>query len=84
FVQDQVTLTPQWKLLAGVRMDRFLQHADNRLTGARVAQQQTAYSPRLGLVYQPTQTLSLYANTARSFRPNTGVGAQGNAFAPER
>ena len=84
FVQDQITLTPQWKLLAGVRVDRFLQHADNRLTGESVSQQQTAYSPRLGLVYQPTQTLSLYANTSRSFRPNTGTGAQGNAFAPER
>ncbi|KMW47397.1 TonB-dependent siderophore receptor [Ralstonia insidiosa] len=84
FVQDQITLTPQWKLLAGVRMDRFLQHADNRLTGESVSQQQTAYSPRLGLVYQPTQALSLYANTSRSFRPNTGTGAQGNAFAPER
>jgi iron complex outermembrane receptor protein len=84
FVQDQIALTPQWKLLAGMRMDRFLQRADNRLTGARVAQQQTAYSPRLGVVYQPIETLSLYANTSRSFRPNTGVGAQGNAFAPER
>ena len=84
FVQDQIALSPQWKLLAGMRMDRFLQHADNRLTSTSVAQQQTAYSPRIGIVYQPLQTLSLYANTSRSFRPNTGVGAQGNAFAPER
>jgi len=84
FVQDQITLWPQWKVLAGMRMDRFLQHAENRLTGVQVAQQQTAYSPRVGIVYQPTQALSVYANASRSFRPNTGASAQGNAFAPER
>jgi iron complex outermembrane receptor protein len=36
-----------------------------------------------GVVYQPTEAWSLYANYSRSFVPNTDTDDQGNTFDPE-
>ncbi|CAM3527708.1 ferrichrome-iron receptor [Flavobacterium saliperosum S13] len=33
-----------------------------------------AFSPKAGLVYQPTKNTSLFASYANSFTPNTGIG----------
>jgi iron complex outermembrane receptor protein len=41
-----------------------------------------AFSPRLGLVYQPLKTTSLFASYSNSFTPNSGFDEQGNAVAP--
>jgi iron complex outermembrane receptor protein len=84
YVQDQIGLSPQWKLLAGVRHDRYRQHIDDRAAGSTTVQEPSATSPRIGLTWLPTSTLSLYASAGRSFRPNVGVGADGEAFAPEK
>jgi iron complex outermembrane receptor protein len=83
FLQDQISLSERWKLLAGVRMDYFRQTVDNNLNGTRQNQQHHKASPRLGVTYLLSQRLSLYANASRSFRPNSGVGEDGDAFAPE-
>ena len=34
-----------------------------------------AFSPQIGLVYQPSDTISLYASYSRSFRAQTGFSA---------
>ena len=39
--------------------------------------------PFLGLVYKATDTLSLYGNYSRSFKPNTQVDDAGHTFDPE-
>ncbi|MFD2720764.1 TonB-dependent siderophore receptor [Hymenobacter monticola] len=41
-----------------------------------------AFSPRLGLVYQPLKTTSLFASYSNSFAPNSGFDEQGDALAP--
>jgi iron complex outermembrane recepter protein len=41
-----------------------------------------AFSPRIGLVYQPIQPVSLYANWSRSFLPSFGTDRLGNPFKP--
>ena len=41
-----------------------------------------AFSPRAGLVYQPTKHTSLFASYANSFSVNTGTDVYGNALAP--
>ncbi|NES98849.1 MAG: TonB-dependent receptor, partial [Desertifilum sp. SIO1I2] len=40
------------------------------------------FSPRLGIVYQPADWLSLYASYSRSFEINSGTDAAGNPFDP--
>ncbi|EAY71947.1 Outer membrane receptor protein [Burkholderia dolosa AU0158] len=72
------------RVLAGLRWDRFHQSVENRLKGVTTSQLQTALSPRIGIVYEASAALSLYANTAYSFRPNNGADANGHAFDPEK
>ncbi|MFT4246477.1 MAG: TonB-dependent siderophore receptor [Pseudomonas sp.] len=83
FVQDQITLSERWKLLAGVRLDRFEQRVRNNLAGTTQQQRHGAASPRLGVVYLPNAQLSWYANASTSFRPNAGVDENGQAFDPQ-
>lgn len=84
YAQDTLAFGPHWKVLAGLRWDRFHQSVENRLKGVTTSQLQTAVSPRLGVVYEMSPALSLYANTAYSFRPNNGADADGRAFDPEK
>ena len=83
YAQDQINLSPQWKLLAGVRYDRYRQHIEDRAIGTVTNQEPSATSPRLGLTWLPNQTWSAYASIGRSFRPNVGTNASGGAFDPE-
>lgn len=83
FVQDQMDLTAQWKLLAGLRLDRFRQEQINRLRGTSQKQTHSAASPRLGVNYMITPNSSVYASYGRSFRPNSGTDAQGAPFDPQ-
>ncbi|AWN55820.1 TonB-dependent siderophore receptor [Methylobacterium sp. 17Sr1-1] len=87
YAQDQISLTPEWKALVGARFDVFEQSFRERTTGLQTDQTHFAASPRAGLVYQPLQALSFYANVGTSFRPNTGpdafAAARSAPFAPE-
>ncbi len=84
YAQDTLAFGPHWKILAGLRWDRFHQSVENRLKGTTSSQVQTALSPRIGIVYEMSPALSLYANTAYSFRPNNGADVDGRAFDPEK
>jgi iron complex outermembrane receptor protein len=55
----------------------------NHRTAAVNRQRLHATSPRVGLVYQPTASTSLYASSARGFRPNSGIGIDNAAFPAE-
>jgi iron complex outermembrane receptor protein len=83
YLQDQLTLAPRWKALLGVRHDSYRQLVRNFRTATVNRQALGATSPRAGLVWQPTDTLALYASTARGFRPNSGIGIDNTGFAPE-
>ncbi len=69
YAQDQVSFNEQWKMLAGVRFDRFKQEQDDRRTGLVQSRTDSVWSPRIGVVYQPGQAHALYANLSRSFLP---------------
>jgi iron complex outermembrane receptor protein len=83
YVQDQVTLVENLKLLMGGRFDlfrqsrRFSSDPEQRLSG-------NAFSPRIGIVYQPIQPISLYASYSKSFTPVEGTAFGGDTFAPEQ
>ncbi|MCY1435016.1 Ferrichrome outer membrane transporter/phage receptor [compost metagenome] len=84
FVQDQVALTERLKALAGVRLERFEHDYDNYLPNSKSWQAaDNAVTPRLGLLYDLTDTVAIYANTARAFKPNSGASRQGDGFDPE-
>jgi iron complex outermembrane receptor protein len=83
YLQDAITLSPQWRAVVGLRTDRYDQTLDNRRTGVRTPQTPTATSPRVGLSYLPDAAWTLYANAGRSFRANVGSDVAGQAFAPE-
>ncbi|MFK4234714.1 TonB-dependent siderophore receptor [Pseudomonas guariconensis] len=85
FIQDQVALTDRLKALAGLRFERFEHQYDNYLPGAADwTAADNAVTPRLGLMYDLTDTVAVYANTARSFKPNSGASRQGQGFDPEK
>ncbi|MBE9054322.1 TonB-dependent siderophore receptor [Nostocales cyanobacterium LEGE 11386] len=84
YVQDLVTLTENLKLMLGGRFDLFEQRNANFLAGTRTNQSGDAFSPRVGVVYQPIEPISLYASYSRSFTPTTGTTFEGREFQPER
>ncbi len=84
YLQDQITLAENLKLLLGGRVDIFEERKRDRLTNVETSQSDTAFSPRVGIVYQPIRPISLYASFARSFAPTIGTSATGDAFQPER
>lgn len=86
YVQDLVTLSEKWKALAGVRYDAFEQETQNRAGAITLSRTDKAWSPRAGVVYQPTQTQSYYVSFSKSFQPSgeTFALAANNAqLAPE-
>ncbi|MEH1843081.1 MAG: TonB-dependent siderophore receptor [Nostoc sp.] len=84
YVQDQVKLAENLKLLLGGRFDLFKQTTEDFITDTRTEQSGNAFSPRVGIVYQPIGPISLYANYNRSFTPVTGRNFEGDVFEPER
>ncbi|MEX1250678.1 MAG: TonB-dependent siderophore receptor [Hyphomonas sp.] len=71
YAQNQVKLTEQLQVIAGVRFDRFDFEFDNRI-GADAARTDEFISPRLGLVYEPLEDLAVYASWAKSYLPQSG------------
>ncbi|MBE7384641.1 MAG: TonB-dependent receptor [Leptolyngbya sp. SIO1E4] len=88
YLQDQVTLAENLKLLLGIRYESVEQettrnpNAFNPNTSTS-SQDDEAFIPRVGIVYQPIEPVSLYASYAESFIPNRGADAQGVPLEPE-
>lgn len=73
YVQDQITLSKEWKLLAGLRYDHFkVSFDDRRTTTAAVdlARTDNAWSPRLGLIWSPNTASTYYACYSYAFLPS--------------
>ncbi|MHC5861678.1 TonB-dependent siderophore receptor [Nostoc sp.] len=83
YVQDLVTLAPNLKLVLGGRGDFVQSTVTNFLNAsANRSQPDQAFSPRVGLVYQPIQPISLYASYSQSFSQNLGTTFGGSLFKP--
>lgn len=83
YLQDTLVLGEKWRVLGGVRFDRYEQALLNRRTGLRTEQSPTATSPRIGFSYLPDAQWTVFANAGKSFRPNNGVSAAASPFSPE-
>lgn len=80
---DQIDITDRLKIRGGVRYDNFDQNILNRANGNTLTNKYTRFSPNGGIVYEVTDSLSLYGSYGEGFRPNSGQDAAGNAFKPE-
>ncbi|WP_038018381.1 TonB-dependent siderophore receptor [Synechococcus sp. PCC 7335] len=84
YVQDQITLSDEFILLLGGRVDYVNQSSLDVLNDDRSSQSDTAFSPRVGLVYQPTEDVSVYGSFGRSFEQAAGRSLDGELFDPSR
>jgi iron complex outermembrane receptor protein len=70
FTQDSVALLPNLKLLVGGRLDFNDYSSKDRVTDEIVNEQnKTRFSPRVGIVYQPKDSTSIYSNWTNGFSP---------------
>lgn len=71
YVQDMVQITPELKVLGGLRLDNFKgKYTAATATAAAAAYNErsdTLLSKRLGVLYQPSSTTSLHASYGTSF-----------------
>ncbi|WP_174710944.1 TonB-dependent siderophore receptor [Nostoc sp. TCL240-02] len=84
YLQDQVTLANNLKLLVGGRYDFVENEFANRIASTASVQSDSAFSPRVGIVYQPIAPVSLYASYSRSFEQVTGADKNDSLFKPQR
>jgi iron complex outermembrane receptor protein len=78
YAQDLISITDKFKVLTGLRWSWQEAKAENQDLVANVVAEDakrinTAISPKLGLVFQPTKNISLFTSYSNSFLPNTGV-----------
>ena len=88
YIQDQIEIFPELKLLAGVRYDTVDQFRTTRDIGEdreEFSLTDEAFTPRFGIVYQPVEPVSLYASYTTSFNPSFGASrnADDSVFEPE-
>ena len=86
YLQDQISLLPRLKILAGVRFEGFTQKYDELDYDTHNRQSNVSALPRIGLTYQALEPLSLYASWSRSFSPTLAAqfGPNGQPFVPEK
>ncbi len=86
YVQDLISFSEKLKFLAGLRYS-YQQTTSNVLTLSTNKSVETttfdgAFTPRFGLVYQPSVAMSIFGSYANSFAINTGIDITGNALPP--
>ncbi|HYO21241.1 MAG TPA: TonB-dependent receptor, partial [Flavisolibacter sp.] len=88
YVQDLVKISPKFNVLAGIRwsyVETVGIDSTNLITKAQVTGKSRfdhAFSPRVGLVYKPFTTTSVFASYSNSFNVNTGQNIDGESLEP--
>jgi catecholate siderophore receptor len=72
YVQDQMTLSQQFQVVAGLRFDSFQVDFHNNRTNADFSVDDGKTSPRLGLIYKPAEPVSIYGSYSVAFVPRAG------------
>lgn len=86
YIQDQVQITEQFKIRAGIRSDNvdFSDKGSQGVTAfRRIADEHTLTSNQLGAVYQPIPELSLYAGVSKGAFINIATEAAALSKDPE-
>lgn len=83
YLQDFIEWGPRWRFLVGARYDRVSSYYRDVGTVFN-AQDESAVSPRVGVVYLIDPRTSLFASAARSFVPNSfGRSPSGDLYPAE-
>lgn len=72
YMQDQIDLTQNIKLMIGGRHDSFDITVADFMTGTSESRIDTEFSPRAGFVFKPSKGMSLYWSFSQSFLPRSG------------
>ncbi len=79
YLQDQIDLTDNFKLLVGLRYDSFdidvfdrIEANDGDAVGGDFGRKDTEVTPRYGLIYKPMENVSIYASHSETFLPRSG------------
>lgn len=76
YIYDQITLTPQWEVAAGLRHDRYkVKWFDANGQTLPYSQSDGVWSGRLGLVYKPAENGSVYLSYSRASQPSAAAAA---------
>ncbi|MCD7044388.1 TonB-dependent siderophore receptor [Pseudomonas sp. MAFF 311095] len=83
-LQDQIIFTDRLRGMVGARFEHFEQSTDDFTRNhAKSRQTHDALTQRAGLLYQLTPQIGVFANASTSFKPNSGLDANGKTFKPE-
>ena len=86
YAQDLISFSEKIKVLAGIRYSYqdtrsdVLKYSDGTITNT--TNYDGAFSPRLGLIFQPSKNHSIFATYSNSFDINTGQDETGKALEP--
>ncbi|AFZ42414.1 TonB-dependent siderophore receptor [Halothece sp. PCC 7418] len=81
YLQDQIDITDELTVVAGFSYETVDQ--ENILNDESETLEEDAFNPRIGVIYQPVENISLYANYSQSFLPNSGTTIEGDPLQPE-
>ena len=72
YMQDQIDITDNIKLMIGGRHDSFDITVADIKNMTSESRKDTEFSPRAGLVFKPSEEMSLYWSFSQSFLPRSG------------
>ncbi len=79
YLQDQVDVTEQLKLLVGLRYDSFdidvfdtIEQNDGDAVDGNFNRKDTEVTPRYGIIWKPAENISAYASYSETFLPRSG------------
>ena len=72
YIQDQIDLSDNFKVLLGGRFDVFDITVRDIKAGTSESRKDEEFSPRAGLIYKPQENISLYVSYSESFLPRSG------------
>ncbi len=85
YLQDQIDILDNLILVGGLRYNTVDRETTDLVTDEETEQDYDDLIPRIGIVYQPVEPISLYANYSRSFAPNFfATDADGEPLEPEQ
>ena len=87
YFQDLISIQEKIKILAGIRWSwQEAQTENNNLISNSITTDDkrisSAFSPKIGIVYQPTNNTSIFSSYSNSFSPNTGVTIYNETLKP--
>ena len=87
YFQDLISIKEKIKILAGIRWSwQEAQAENNNLISNSITTDEkrisSALSPKIGIVYQPTNNTSVFTSYSNSFSPNAGVTINNETLKP--